>query len=227
LRSFPAGNELLKNDLFTLAWAQLWNALQLPAPQGLLAELRERYAEPQRRYHSLQHLAECLSAFATVRGMALYPEEAALALWFHDAVYEIGATDNEACSAAWAQQALRPAGIAEAALARVRELIMATSHNAAPATPDERLVTDIDLAILGAPVGRFEEYERQIREEYAGIADDVFHPARLAVLEGFLARPSIYATAHFRNLLEAQARENLNEAVAQLRRRAQSPSQEG
>ena len=83
------------------------------------------------------------------------------------------------------------------------------THNAVPAAPDEQLLSDIDLSILGAPPDRFREYEAQVRKEYAWVPDALFHRERGKILQGFLARPSIYATELFRARLEAQARENL------------------
>ena len=66
----------------------------------LCGALLAAYAEPQRHYHSTQHLAECLHGFETVRHLAQRPAEVALALWFHDAVYDVQRHDNEAQSAA-------------------------------------------------------------------------------------------------------------------------------
>jgi len=55
--------------------------------------------------------------------------------------------------------------------------IMATCRGASPASsanPDTALLTDIDLAILGAPTARFADHERRIRAEYAWVAPEVF-----------------------------------------------------
>ena len=57
-------------------------------------------------------------------------------------------------------------GLSSAVIERVQELILATKHKSAPATHDAALLVDVDLAILGAPVERFDEYERQVRKEY-------------------------------------------------------------
>jgi hypothetical protein len=47
----------------------------------------------------------------------------------------------------------------------VHQLIMATCHAALPTTPDQALLVDIDLSILGADSERFDEYEVQVRQE--------------------------------------------------------------
>lgn len=203
------------NDLET-SWHDTWHALRLPTPAGVLDALLARWAEPHRRYHTPQHLRECLALFAAHRELAERPGEVGLALWFHDAVYDTAQHDNEAASADWARRVLRDAGAAPEVAGRVDALILATRHSQVPATPDERLLVDIDLAILGAAPGRFEEYERQIRDEYGFVPEDVFRDKRAAILRGFLARPAIFATAALAARFEAAARANLAGAIARL-----------
>jgi predicted metal-dependent HD superfamily phosphohydrolase len=99
----------------------------------------------------------------------------------------------------------------------VHDLVMATRHDARPATPDAALVVDIDLAILGAEAERFDEYEVQVRQEYAWVPGPLFRRKRRAILEGLLARPGIYATAWFHPRFEARARANLRRSLARLR----------
>lgn len=203
------------NDLET-SWHDTWHALRLPTPAGVLDALLARWAEPHRRYHTPQHLRECLALFAAHRELAERPGEVGLALWFHDAVYDTAQHDNEAASADWARRVLRDAGVAPEVAGRVDALILATRHSQVPVTPDERLLVDIDLAILGAAPGRFEEYERQIRDEYGFVPEDVFRDKRAAILRGFLARPAIFATAALAARFEAAARANLAGAIARL-----------
>ena len=192
------------------AWAVAWADAGLP---GLGHELRDAlwaaYAQPQRRYHTQQHLSECLALWEALRSHAEYPGEVGLALWFHDAVYEVKASDNELRSADWARQALLAAG-AEAAMAqRVHALVMATCHAAPTATADEALLVDIDLAILGADAARFAEYERQVRDEYAWVPGFLYRRKRREVMRGFAQRQPLYLTSAVRDCLEAQARRNL------------------
>jgi len=203
------------NDLET-SWHDTWHALRLPLPAGVLPSLLARWAEPHRRYHTLQHLRECLALFAAHRELAERPGEVAVALWFHDAVYDTARHDNEAVSADWAERVLRDAGAAREVAERVVALVLATRHGQGPATPDERLLVDIDLAILGAAPARFDEYERQIRDEYGFVPEDVFRDRRAAILRGFLERPAIFATAALAARFEAAARVNLAGAIARL-----------
>jgi len=199
------------------AWHAAWRDLRLSAPApAVFDELVGRWAEPHRRYHTLQHLRECLTLFEQLRDDARHPGEIAIALWFHDAVYDTSRHDNEAASADWAGRALLDAGASAQVAQRVHALIMATRHAQVPATADAQLLVDIDLAILGAPPGRFDEYERQIRAEYAFVPEALFREKRGAVLRGFLQRPTIFATAACRQRFEATARSNLAKAIASL-----------
>ena len=202
---------------FSSDWVDAWRDLQLPVPAPeVLASLLARWAEPQRKYHTLQHLRECLDLFARDRALAERPGEVAIALWFHDAVYDTSRHDNEAASAQWARRVLMDAGADAAAADRVHALVMATCHTEVPRTPDARLLVDIDLAILGAEPARFAEYERQIRDEYGFVPEAVFRDKRAAILRGFLERPALFATAHYADRLDQSARANLARAIAGL-----------
>lgn len=198
---------------FVASWSRTWQALGASAPAGLMEQLLARYAEPHRRYHSQQHLHECLAHLVPALHLAEHPGEVEIALWFHDAIYELKAQDNEAQSAQWAARSLVAAGLSSDVCERAEALVMATRHAALPPSGDAQLLVDVDLAILGAAPERFAEYERQIREEYAWVPGWIFRRKRRAVLRQFLARDPIYGTAHFRERLEAAARRNLAQAV--------------
>jgi len=197
-------------------WETAWDLLGLTPPRGLLAELTARYAEPHRAYHTMQHIGECFTVLEPAESLARRPGEVMLALWFHDAIYDTRAHDNEAQSAEWARASLLAAGADAGTAERVHGLVLATTHRAAPEDPDAQLVVDVDLSILGAPDARFAEYERQIRQEYAWVPPDAFRERRARVLGSFLERPAIYGTAHFATRLETRARQNLRRSLAQL-----------
>jgi predicted metal-dependent HD superfamily phosphohydrolase len=167
---------------------------------ALLEQLLARYREPHRHYHTLQHLEECFEKLDELRDLAPHPGDVELALWFHDAIYDTRRDDNEARSADWARAAVGE---------RVAELVMATRHDAQPTDMDARVLVDVDLSILGAPDARFAQYERQVREEYRWVPALIYRRKRRQILDGFLARPTIYNTGRFIERYEAQARRNL------------------
>jgi predicted metal-dependent HD superfamily phosphohydrolase len=203
-------------------WLELWQQLGVRrdadnALADTYAALIARYAEKHRRYHTALHISECLAHFETARSLCEHPQEVELALWFHDAIYEPQAKDNEEKSAQWALRVMTAAGIGADACQRVHALIMKTCHDALPQSPDEQVLVDIDLAILGAEAGRFDEYENQVRAEYGWVPQFLFNRARKKILQGFLAHSPLYATAHFRQKLEKKARDNLTRSIFNIR----------
>lgn len=195
----------------------MWKALgAATCDEALYHELIARYSEPHRKYHTTRHLDDCFARLLEVEARAIHRQEIELALWFHDAIYDTRRKDNEEKSAEWARSAALRLGLPNAAAERVHALIMATRHNATPDDPDARLLVDIDLSILGAGAERFDEYERQIREEYAWVREFLFRSERRKILKSFIARPRIFNTGHFFRTHEAQARANIERSLRQL-----------
>lgn len=195
------------------SWQHAWSALGASAPQPVLAELLQSYSEPQRHYHTLQHLGEAMGLLQPALGLAAHPGEVALALWFHDAVYQTQAKDNEARSADWAVAVVRGQGLPADIAERVHGLIMATCHAAQPSGIDAQLLVDADLGILAADPLRFSEYELQVRAEYEWVPLPLYCARRREVLLGFMQREAIYCTDWFRQRLEVRARRNLAQAL--------------
>lgn len=140
--------------------------------------------------------------------LATHSDEVALALWFHDVVYDPRASDNEQRSARFAMDRLLAAGLGEASCNRIAAMILATASHEAEST-DAQLVVDCDLAILGADPARFATYDAAVRREYAWVPEAEYLSARAKVLRRFLDRSRIYHTAHFYDLYEATARANI------------------
>ncbi|WP_426187586.1 HD domain-containing protein [Pseudomonas sp. NFXW11] len=199
------------------AWARLWTELGATAPsRETYEQLIRHYDEPHRVYHNRQHLAECLQVRRQLNTTCQAPAEIDLALWFHDAIYDPLRSDNELRSAQWLDQVASDSGLAEEVRRRLYELIMVTRHASAPTSVDEAVLVDTDLAILGASIERFEEYDRQVRREYQYVPLSVYRLKRRQVLEGFLGRGRIYTSAPYFEAFERQARENLGRAIGRL-----------
>lgn len=199
-------------------WSCLWRAASLAGDAASWHEkLTQAYAEPQRHYHNQQHIAECLAEFDGVKQLAQDPAAVELALWFHDAVYDPKAGDNEERSAAMAVSCIEAAGQSKLA-ATVGSLVMATKLHDTEADPDAGLLVDVDLSILGKDEPRFSEYEAQIREEYRWVPGLVFKPKRAEILRRFLDRKRIYTTDLFAAKYEESARRNLENSIRKLKR---------
>ncbi|MBS0297676.1 MAG: phosphohydrolase [Proteobacteria bacterium] len=181
-------------------------------------ELRARYAEPHRRYHSLAHIEDCLAELATVSGLTA-DQRLTLerALWWHDAIYDPTRSDNEAESAALAERELSALGVPEAPRAEVARLILLTcGHTVAPGDRLGALMISIDLSILGRSPDAYDRYAAQIREEYAHVPDALYRAGRAAVMRRFLEAETIYADPAFAARFETPARANIAREIAAL-----------
>ena len=178
------------------------------------------YAEPGRHYHTLRHLEACLRNLAVCSDQADNPYEVELSLWFHDAVYKPLSNRNEEKSADWAGSFLEQNAAPHDQISRVRKLILVTQHEGEVETADESPLVDIDLAILGIDAGAYDEFERQVRQEYRLVPFFLYRRKRRELLQSFLDRPRIYSNEPFFSRLEAQARSNLEHAISQLSGRA-------
>ena len=191
----------------------------IPAP--LLAELQARYAEPQRHYHTWDHIQALLGWFGQRRAHLTDPAAVELAILFHDAVYDPARSDNEAESARLLMDADLP-GLDDAVRARAVRMIEATARHEIrdgldPADQgDMAEFLDMDLSILGARPEVFDAYEQAIRREYAFVPEPLFREARRGILERFLERERLYFSDWGRDRFEATARANLAASIAAL-----------
>ena len=208
----------MPDDPLLMRWLALWERLGAKGNAGqVYADLLARYAEPHRAYHTAEHIARCLRDLDRARDVATYPDEVEWALWFHDAVYDPRATDNEARSAELARQVALASDVRRASAKRVYHLILATRHAAPPTDVDQQVLVDVDLASVARPRDEFDEVGQRVREEYAFVPEAEFRATRAALFERLLSRPHIYATAFFRARYEQRARANLTRARAHLR----------
>ncbi|MEV4613764.1 hypothetical protein AB0K43_14380 [Kitasatospora sp. NPDC049258] len=179
-----------------------------PQPYG--EELLKRWAEPQRRYHTTDHLRAVLDQVDALAGPADGADAVRLAAWFHDAVYRPDRSENEERSAVLAVRALRAAGLAEPLVEEVARLVRLTvSHDPAPGDRGGELLCDADLAVLGGSPDQYAAYAAAVREEYGFVPEDAFRAGRAAILRQLLALPALYRTEAARTRFDAAARANL------------------
>jgi predicted metal-dependent HD superfamily phosphohydrolase len=218
-----------------------WDVL-LPGVPGARAvgeDLVERWHEPHRVYHGPAHLVHVLDSLAVLEdrppGVPVPGEpapsgtslRAQLALWFHDAVHEGVAGEDEESSARLAVSCLSPlvtgptapptpgsppagAGLTSDDVVEVARLVRLTAtHDPAPDDEAGALVSDADLAILGSTPDRYARYVRQVRAEYAHVPDEQFVAGRAAVLDQLLAPPALFRTEAGRARWQDRATQNL------------------
>jgi predicted metal-dependent HD superfamily phosphohydrolase len=187
----------------------------------VLADLRNRHAEPQRHYHTWDHIQALLGWFGQRRSHLHDPAAVELAILFHDAVYDPARSDNEAESARLLMDADLP-GLDDAVRARAVRMIEATARHEIrdgldPADQSDMAeFLDMDLSILGARPEVFDAYEQAIRREYAYVPEPLFREARRGILKRFLERERLYFSDWGRDRFEATARANLAASIAAL-----------
>ncbi|SIS63790.1 Predicted metal-dependent phosphohydrolase, HD superfamily [Thalassolituus maritimus] len=208
-----SGSRCMTKEELKESWNRCWSGIGAAGDGvSLKNDLVTAWNEPQRKYHTLQHLHECLSIFEEFQHLAEHPHEVELAIWFHDAVYDIKGKNNEQKSAEWARAVLHEAGVSKERITRIYDLIMATEHSVMDEldTSDKRLLVDIDLAILGSSPKRFAEYDKQVRAEYSYVPGFLYRRKRKQILQSFLKRNPIYQTPDLKLRFELQARRNLS-----------------
>jgi predicted metal-dependent HD superfamily phosphohydrolase len=209
-------------ELLSETWRQLAarHGVGAALAQAVLEELIGAYVEPARQYHTLEHIAALLRQLDEHGDGVIDHDAVALAILFHDVVYDARRQDNEQASAAVARQRLTALGFATDIIDKVAAYIEATQHGRkldAVADHDLALLLDLDLSTLAAPPDVYRRYANAIRGEYAHVPDALYRSGRRQILDGFLARERIYRTERLHGLWEARARANLSEEIAGLR----------
>ncbi|KRG32997.1 hypothetical protein [Psychrobacter sp. P11G3] len=187
----------------------------------LWQEIVTRYGEPQRAYHTLNHIEQLLVEFENIKQVLSEPHIIALVLYYHDVIYDPTRSDNELKSAEFATDALSPY-LSSEQYQQIHALIMMTANHQLDTLVDSdkyndaAYLLDMDLSILGAPWPTYRQYAKAIRQEYKHVADDSYRDGRTAVLQGLLAHPKLYLTDHYYDQLETQARANIKRELTSL-----------
>ena len=206
-----------------------WDLLMqlLGNPKGtdnIYHEILASYRQPHRFYHNMAHILNMLEELETVKNIVPVNNRQSieLAIWYHDIVYDtqpsqdVNKEDNETQSAHRLMADNKIFDLDPSLIHHTCELILATKHTESLEDTDAQVLVDLDLAILGKAPTLFDEYERNIRQEYAWVPEQDFRNGRAKILQSFLDRPYIYATSYFKEKYEDMARENLGRSVGML-----------
>ncbi len=192
---------------FEALWRRCVESPPSPDSATVFAELQRLYASPDRRFHTLDHIGDCVRHVDEVARLLADADAVELALWFHDAVYEHGAATNERRSAEMFLE--RSKGARPAFRRRVCGLILATLHADTVQGHDRRFMVDIDLAGFGAPWDEFMCKGALIRAEFPDQTDAEFYAKQVPFLQRLQQRPNMFATDYYRKRYEATAQDNL------------------
>ncbi|MHC3393893.1 HD domain-containing protein [Streptomyces lavendulocolor] len=202
LPAHPAHDELRRR------WASA--VRDAPHADRYADDLLARWAEPQRRYHTTDHLLAVLDRVDELADHADDADAVRLAAWFHDAVYLPDRSTNEERSARLAERALPELGVDAARTAEVARLVRLTvTHDPADGDRNGEVLCDADLAVLAAAPDAYAAYAAAVREEYGFVPDDAFREGRAAVLRQLLGLPCLFRTPHGARSWEDRARQNL------------------
>ncbi len=179
--------------------------------QTIHQQLIQAYNEPGRFYHTLGHIECCLGLFEDVEDIANNADALALSIWFHDAIYEPGANDNEQRSADWFMEITKN-NFDDDLRNLVYTHIIATLHcNAEIKDRDSRLMIDIDLSSFGMPWRTFLHDSENVRKELPHLTNDEFYPKQCAFSQSLLEKSRFFQSEYFFEHYEAQARKNLTD----------------
>ena len=190
-------------------------------PPALLDQLKNRYSESQRAYHSWAHIEALLGHYNAYKGLMRDPTRVLWAIYWHDAIYDPSSPDNEVKSAALLREQAA-AHLPDARIVQIEKLILATIKHEMPdalgfdVKTDCAAFLDFDLSILAAPEDVFDQYEANIRKEYSFVPEETFISARKATLERFVQRETLYFTPMLARQWDHKARANLRRSIGKL-----------
>lgn len=183
----------------------------------ILDRVIDRYMEPERHYHGLEHIQRM---FKMAAAKNITPSRAqALAILYHDVVYIPGSINgqNEMLSALLLRQhahgGLVPAQVVDEAVTIIHDTISHTaSHHSS------RLVLDLDLSGLGAHWEQFHADSEAVFREVQHLVRDAqdYYERRAAFFEALCERTQIFLLPDFAPL-EPVARQNMQQTIYAVR----------
>lgn len=191
----------------------LWQRCLIEGAADDSAEIHQRlldgYNEPQRHYHTLAHIEQCLGMFDQCKALASTPDALELAVWFHDVIFEPGKPDNEKRSAELYLQLSQDVHD-EHTRGLVDRLIMATLHDGSSLEDSDAVyMVDIDLSSFGLSWEAFLRDSKNLRLENAELDDAEYYRRKAAFQNCLLAKERFYLSDFFAERLETRARANL------------------
>ena len=195
-------------------WAKAHADLRIVPDPAVLDAVEASWRAPNRRYHATSHL------IAGLRALDAYGPGAALvrlAWFFHDAIYIVGASDNERRSADWFSAYATVQGLSADAIARGHTLILDTRDHQGAVSDDPLwpIMNDVDLGVFAAPAEVYDRYADGVWLEYAVLVSrSAFAVGRAAFMSQFVSRP-IFLTPQMKPK-EPLAHANIAREVARL-----------
>jgi len=205
---------LIQNKGNFSSFKKAWTKIGGTNSETVFELLIEQHQKPKRKYHNITHVSYMLQGFKNACSKIPYNETIEIAIWFHDAIYDPLKEDNEEQSAELAYNQCILNNIEEKIANNIKQLIMATKHGLIkPKNTEEKIIADLDLAVLGLDFQTFKKYGKAIKEEFTIINEKEYNKIQLKMLNDFLKQKELFHTEYFKNKYEKQARQNLKQAI--------------
>ncbi len=204
----------MKLEHLEYRWHQLMRRQKAPAQYivPLWREILSAYTNPNRHYHTLQHLLDLFTQADQFRTQIDDFDTLELSIWYHDIIYQCLRKDNEEKSALFAKYRLEAINYPRQKLVCCYDQINATKKHELDKNSkdlDTALLLDFDLSILGRDWATYEKYCDKVRKEYSIFPTFLYNRGRKKVLRQLLERPQLYQTNYYVENFESTARENL------------------
>lgn len=180
-------------------------------------EIINCYSELHRVYHTLEHIEYGLKLLKEVKYLCQDYFLVQFAWWYHDVIYLPNSLNNESVSANKVAFDSLQLKFADDTTLKIYKMIMATKHlNNKAESNDEKIIHDVDLAILGSDKDEYLEYANAIRKEYLMYPAEKYNKGRVFILKNFLNLEKIYYTEYFQECYEKKARINILKEISNL-----------
>ncbi len=168
------------------------------------------YGDGSRAYHNWSHVGAMLTGLDEARRQTEFEavdfDAVELAIFFHDAIYDPRAKDNEARSADLFREVCGDGALGQDGIRRIADMILATAKHGPSSDTATRLLLDLDLRVLGGTPEQYRTYVDAVRTEYSFVPDSAWRDGRSAVLRTFLERERIFQTDTFATPVRATKR---------------------
>lgn len=200
--------DLLKNensDLTTKIIDNLWE------------KIFTFYTQPSRHFHNLFHIYKMLSFSLQHEDRIKNSTAFFLAMYYHDLFYDPIADNNEELSS-FALIRDFEAYLDADIIQRASFLVLATKEHCCNSLNDEgKLFLCSDLAVLESSYPAYLEYAKKVRREFIIFSDALYKEKRIAFLNSFLKKDSIYCCDFVDENGEKQAKENMSKEIELLK----------
>jgi len=196
-------------DRFQLLWRQCLLDQSADNSAAIHQQLVDSYSEPQRVYHTLNHIEHCLTHFDRISAQLQNPVAVELAIWFHDVIYVPGGADNEQLSADLFMELTQDC-FDDSLRNTVYQHIMATLHDGSQIdNNDTKFMVDIDLSSFALPWPEFSRDSNNLRKEMSSLSDEDFYRKQFVFQQNLINQPRFFKSDYFYENYEDQARQNL------------------